>query len=193
MNVGGAFVILLGVLIILTLLLIVVSFGWSVYWVVRDCMRARSNGQRLPILWYVMILLSMGVALCSWINMGWIRVVLLWTSIPMIHTAVFLLINILAAGRVSCFKSLKPTVIVSCATYLLSYLLLPDMGDADFSYMFFTLIRNDTVNAVMLWVAPILCIVSFAVLIVELVQLIILTRKKHKSSESLAEHEEKAD
>ena len=66
---------------------------------------------------------------------------------------------------------MKKYIILSCTTYLLSYLLFPDGGDIGSMYLFFGLIRNDMIANIMMYIAPIIFIVNITVLILECLEL----------------------
>lgn len=150
----------------------VLGIIYGVRYIVKEYKQTKANGDQTAKRWYKIIIIFVIIAIASWIlNMGWFRVFLTWIALPFIHTVAFLLINMKSANRVSSYKKLKKYMILSCMTYLLPYLLFPDGGDGGGMYLFFTLIRNDTVANVMMYIAPIIFVVNIAVLILEYFEL----------------------
>ena len=155
----GIFVIVIGVKFIVRILR-------------KEAQIVKANGNRISKKWYLVIISSVFVTLVSWIfNMGWYRVILTWIPIPLIHTIAFLIINIKSANRVSIYKFLRKYIILSSVTYLLAYLLLPDGGDIGGMYLFFSLIRNDSIANIMMYISLIIFIVNIAVLSIEYLEL----------------------
>ena len=94
--------------------------------------------------WLIGTIVCVIIAAISFImNPGWIRVVLLWLGVPWIHISAFLFVGILASYKIRYSKAIKIISILSCLTYLFANFLLPDGGDYEGPYMFFTIIRND--------------------------------------------------
>ncbi len=160
---------ILGILVISA-----VVFGviFGIRYIEKEYKRDKGNGCGSTKKWRMLAILSVVIMSLSWIfNMGWFRVILTWIPLPLIHTIVFLLINIKTANKVSSFKRLKKYIILSCITYLLPYLLFPDGGDAGGMYLFFGLVRNDTIANIMMYIVPIVFVVNIAVLIFEYLEL----------------------
>ena len=140
----------------------------GVRYIIKEYRRSKGHSNKTAKKWYVIIILSVVIMILSWIfNMGWLRVVLTWIPLPFIHTVAFLFINIKTANKVSSFQSLKKYIILSCTTYLLSYLLFPDGGDIGGMYFFFGLIRNNLIASIMMYIAPIVLLANIAVLVFE--------------------------
>ena len=110
------------------------------------------------------------IAAVSWIlNMGWYRVVFTWLAIPIIHPIIFKIVNIRFAKLVKLTGSTLKTKflsVLSCATYLLAYLLLPDGGDIGSAYMFFALIHSNKVE-IFLPIAILFFLANIAVMIIQ--------------------------
>ncbi len=160
------------ILIIFVMCAVVIGIVIAVRSILKECKRDKVNGNGTEKKWYTFIILSVIIMFLSWIfNMGWYRVILTWVPLPLIHTIVFLLINIRAANNVSSLKSLRKYIILSCITYLLPYLLFPDGGDIGGMYLFFGLIRNDTIANIMMYVTPIIIIANITILIFEYLEL----------------------
>ena len=103
--------------------------------------------------------------------MGWYRIVFTWLAIPIIHPIIFKIVNIRFAKSVKLTGSTLKTKflsVLSCATYLLAYLLLPDGGDIGSAYMFFGLIHDNRVEAFI----PIAIIFFVANIVVMIIQFI---------------------
>ena len=112
------------------------------------------------------------IAAVSWImNMGWLRVFLTWFPIPILHTIFFKLVNIRVAKWVRLNRATLKTKLLSalsCAFYLLAYLLFPDVGDVGTGYMFFGLIHDSRVEA-FIPIAIIFFVANIAVMIIQFI------------------------
>ena len=112
------------------------------------------------------------IAAVSWImNMGWLRVFLTWFPIPILHTIFFKLVNIRVAKWVRLNGATLKTKLLSalsCASYLLAYLLFPDVGDVGTGYMFFGLIHDSRVEA-FIPIAIIFFVANIAVMIIQFI------------------------
>ena len=134
----------------------------------KDYKQANADSKKTAKKWYAVIILCVVVMILSWIfNIGWLRLILTWIPLPLIHTIAFLFVNFKAANKVSTFKSMKKYMILSCASYSLVYLLLPDGGDVGGMYMFFTLIRNEVITSIMMYISNIIFCVNIASLAIE--------------------------
>ena len=112
------------------------------------------------------------IAAVSWVvNMGWYRVIFTWIAIPIIHPIIFKIVNIRFARLVKLTGSTLKTKflsVLSCATYLLAYLLLPDGGDIGSTYMFFALIHSDKV-LIFLPIAILFFFANIAIMIIQFI------------------------
>ena len=120
----------------------------------------------------VITVASVIIALVSWIfNLGWYRVFLTWIPIPFAYTIAFLIINFKVIKRALEFTHLRKYILLSNATYLLSYLLFPDGGDIGGMYVFFGLIKNSIVAGIAMYAALILFVATVVILILECIAL----------------------
>jgi putative hydrolase of the HAD superfamily len=101
-------------------------------------------------------------------NIGWIRVFLLWSGVPWIHISAFLFVGILTSYKIRYSKAIKITSILSCLTCLFANFLLPDGGDEG-SYMFFGIIRNDFLVTIGGVISTTLFCANIALLIVNII------------------------
>ncbi len=120
------------------------------------------------MLWFA--ILSILIVLVSWItNMGWLRFILTWCAVPLIHGAIFLATNLFAA---SCLKQTKKLKIINwwfMATYIIFYVFLPDFDDVS-SYFFFRLIRqNDILEEIAFCISSIALVAHCILWLVELI------------------------
>lgn len=154
------------ILVALIVLAWVVGVIAAIVAIVRTCKKSKVKHNRLAIGWYVISVFCVLIMLISWVfNMGWYRVILTWFMFPVIHSIIFLWVNFKVASEISRSNGLNKPLLVSCITYLLPYLIFPDGGDIGGMYLFFGLIRNDTVANIMSMIAPIILIIHVAVLI----------------------------
>ena len=104
--------------------------------------------------------------------------VLTWLLLPVIHSFVFICINFKLANGLSTFKGYKKFLNLSCITYLLTYFLLPDVGDVGGAYMFFTLIEINDATVIIEWIALIVLIIHLVVLSLATTEIISNKAKK---------------
>ena len=153
---------------ILITVAVVVGVIQGIRYIIRSYKQAKFNDDSMAKKWLTVTILCVVIMLLSWIfNMGWYRVILTWIPLPLIHTIIFLRLNIKASYKVSSYKSLGKYMVLSCITYLLPYLFFPDGGDLGEMYLFFGLIRNNTVANIMVYIASIALSLNIAALILE--------------------------
>jgi len=122
--------------------------------------------------WHFFIILSGVIMILSWLfNFGWLRVVLTWIPIPLIHLIAFVIINAKVANLIGVSDRFKRFLPISCLTFLLAYLLFPDVGDVGGGYAFFTLIRNDVIVGIFQCVSLVLFGTNVIILFVEFMEL----------------------
>ncbi len=124
---------------------------------------------------FVLLLLAAAAYI---INMGWIRFALLFSTIAPLHAALFLFSSFYSAELTSRSRTVLTFTIINYILYPLSYIFLPDGGDIGGTYMFFSLIENETAVGIGWIIVPILFIASFILFIL---QLIISHRLKKKA------------
>ena len=145
----------------------VIGIVFAVRSILKERRRDEFNTKTARI-WRFIIILCVPLAILSWLfNMGWLRVILTVSALPLIHTLFFLLVNIKATGCVVTSKTMPKYILLSCASYLLSNFLFPDAGDYGPMYLFFGLIRNDAVASVAMCIAPLMLVFNILILICE--------------------------
>ena len=89
------------------------------------------------------------VAAASWIlNPGWLRVFLTIVGVPIYYSIGFMIVIGLCSTYASRSTRLRTYIILLEILYVLTFLAFPDIGDYGPSYMFFGLIRSDSVVGV---------------------------------------------
>ncbi len=143
---------------ILLLSVIVGGLVFGIIMFVRSMIKLKKQSPK-SVKYGFLIILCVFIAAASWIfNMGWIRLIFTLFAFPVVYTAFFLIVNSKALPRLLFSVKLKIYTLLSCATYLLSFLFLPDGGDYGPMYVLFGLIRND----IFVDISYILCEISFA-------------------------------
>ena len=167
---------IIGILLMLIFVLCVVL---GMVYVIKAFIKAKKRADHAAIRWYAMTVMCIVLMIPSWIlNMGWIRMVLTWLLLPVIHSFVFICINFKLANGLSTFKGYKKFLNLSCITYLLTYFLLPDVGDVGGAYMFFTLIKIEDSTVIIEWIALIVLIIHLVVLSLATTEIISNKAKK---------------
>ncbi len=153
---------------ILAISISAIGIIWGVIYIIKKHRQAKISPDKSAKKWYAIIILSVVIMLLSWVfNIGWFRLILTWVPLPLIHTIIFLVINFKSAARASSSSILKKYIPLSCTSYVLSYLLFPDGGDIGGMYLFFSLIRNNIVASIAMFLAFIIFSVNIAILILE--------------------------
>ena len=95
---------------------------------------------------YLFSILCVLIAAASWVfNLGWFRTFITMSGIPVVHAILFFFMNSRAAAYFEKSSRMKLYTRLSGLFYLGAYLLFPDGGDYGPMYMFFGLIRSDTI------------------------------------------------
>lgn len=91
--------------------------------------------------------LSMLLVALSWVlNFGWIRFFLTLLLFPLIHGIAFLVSNIVFSKYANRSHKMVKLNLLYIASYLISYIFMPDGGDIGGLYFFFGLIHNDVLS-----------------------------------------------
>lgn len=155
----------IGLFVIVT---VVVGVVFGMRFGANELKREKNCHNRAAKIWKILIILFVIIAILSWIlNMGWYRFVLTLVLAPVIHAVFFAIVNIKSAEKAVLFPKMKKYMVLSCATYLLAYLLFPDAGDIGEMYLFFGLIKSDAIANVLIYVAPIIFIVNGVILVLQ--------------------------
>ena len=114
----------------------------------------KGNPERRPIriLHYALSMgISLLVLLSFFINIGWVRVFLIWLlALPLTgYGTVFFSVQNLAAFYLHRSRALRVLSPISCVCYAMAYLCLPDGGDDGGTRAFFNLITGDATD--ILW------------------------------------------
>lgn len=138
-----------------------VVFG--IVMLIRFFIKIAKQRQPKAIVYFILIIVCVAIMAVSWIfNMGWLRLALTFTTLPIVHAVVFAVVTGKALFYISLSKKLEKYTLLSFITYVGTYLLLPDGGDYGEMYALFTLIKSNVVAAVAM-------VLSFACLIANIV------------------------
>ena len=116
-------------------------------------------------------------------NIGWLRVIMVWTLIPIIQPILFLVTNLYAAKHMDKMKSLKFINTIFIITYVLFWIFLPDFGDVGPSYFFFNLVRKDAIVSVALAITVVAGIAHFVLFIIQIIQFVRLKKSRKGEKE----------
>jgi len=123
------------------------------------------------------------IAIVSWVfNMGWLRFIMTFLAVPIIHTIAFIIINSFSLSYIDKSVKLKRYVNLSYITYLLGYLSLPDGGDVGPMYVFFGLIHNDIVANISYIISSISFIGNIVLFILQIVEIILQIAERKKKT-----------
>lgn len=123
------------------------------------------------------------ISIVSWVfNMGWLRFIMTFLAVPIIHTIAFIIINSFSLSYIDKSVKLKRYVNLSYITYLLGYLSLPDGGDVGPMYVFFGLIHNDIVANISYIISSISFIGNIVLFILQIVEIILQIAERKKKT-----------
>lgn len=129
------------------------------------------KGDSLKLKYTLISILCVIIAIVSWVlNMGWLRFIMTFLAVPIIHTIAFMIINSFTLSYVDKSAKLKRYIILSYITYLLGYILLPDGGDVGTMYVFFGLIHNNIVAGISYFLSSISFIGNIVILILQIIE-----------------------
>ena len=118
------------------------------------------------------------IAIISWLlNFGLLRFMMTILALPIIHTIVYMIINHFSSSYIRKSGLLKKLVILTHITYLLSYLLFPDMLDMGSECMFFGLIDNNIITVRCFDLAIYSFIANIIFLILQIIGIVYVKRK----------------
>lgn len=103
------------------------------------------------------------------LNMGWIRVALVFSLIGPAQAVFFLFSSFYSSAFATRSRTILTFTIINYIAYPAIYLLLPDGGDIGGAYMFFALIKSDMALEIGSLLAPLFFIVSLVSGIVQTV------------------------
>lgn len=163
-------------LLVLCLSILLIGVITGIVILIKSIISSRKNGNNTKLKYTLISVLFVIVAIVSWVlNMGWLRFIMTFLAVPIIHTIAFMIINNFSLSYVDKSVKLKRYVILSYTTYLLGYILLPDGGDVGTMYVFFGLIHNDIVASISYNISSIAFIGNIVLLVLQIVE-----RKKIK-------------
>ena len=135
------------------------------------------------------IILTFGsiiIAAASWVfNFGWIRFFMTFLLVPVIHTIIFFLTNILLAMYTDRSSKMLKLNLWFVITYLSTYLFLPDGGDYGGMYFFFGLIHNNNLAYAASFIAEISAVVHVVLFVLQIVEVIKIKKSILNSNEIL--------
>lgn len=142
------------------------SIALMIFGAVRASRKAKERGVSGTKKMIVISLSTVVVTLVLWLlNVGWIRVILIWFPLPLIHSAVFFLTNVFGAGYIFEYTDVKVASILFHVTYALHYVFMPDGGDVGGPYAFMTLIRDSDLVSVISAITVIMLAFHFIILV----------------------------
>lgn len=158
-------------LLILLISILLIGLVTVIVIFIKSIISSRRNGNNIKLKYTLIAVLFVIIAIVSWIfNMGWLRFILTFLAVPIIHTIAFMIINNISLSYINKSVKLKRYVVLTYITYLLSYLLLPDGGDVGPMYVFFGLIHNDVVASISYNISSIVFIGNIVLLVLQIVE-----------------------
>ncbi|MBO7520244.1 MAG: hypothetical protein J6T73_05640 [Clostridia bacterium] len=162
---------ILSAVVIAGAILVIAGVIFAAAVIIKAVILSSKNGNKSKIKYILLCVFCVLTAAVSWIlNFGWLRIIMTFTAIPLIHTATFIVINTLALPYADKSKRLTVYGVLSFITYLSGYLLLPDSGDYGPSYMFFGLIKNDIITQASFYLSAVLLTSNVVFLILQITQ-----------------------
>ncbi len=165
-----------------------IIFLWSLILCILKVKNTKLQNKKSTVLISVCCIF---VAAASWIlNIGWLRFIMTLFLVPFIHAAVFFTVNVVASYYSENSPKLKITNLLFCITYIMAYVLYPDIGDFGPGYFFFGLFNNREVVSVVQKIADATVILH---IILFVVQLVFIAMAKNPTVEAVEETTEEFD
>ena len=131
-------------LLVVCLSILAIGLITGIVILVKSIISSKKDGSYLKLKYNLVAILLVIIATASWVlNMGWLRFIMTFLAVPVIHTIAFMIINNFSLSYIDESVKLKRFVVLSYVTYITGYLLLPDSADIGPMYVFFGLIHND--------------------------------------------------
>ena len=159
------------VLLVLCISILFIGLITGMVILIQSIISSRRNGNSIKRKYTLIAILCVIIAIVSWIlNMGWVRLILTFLAVPIIHTVAFMIINNFSLSYIDKSIKLKRYVVFTYITYLAGYLLLPDGGDVGPMYVLFGLIHNDVVASIAYTISSIAFIGNIVLLILQIIE-----------------------
>ena len=145
-----------------------IIFLWSIILCVLKIKNTRLENKKATLLISLCCVL---VAAVSWVlNIGWLRFAMTLLLVPFIHAALFVTVNVVAANYGEVSPKLKIANILFIVTYLVAYILYPDVANSEgVYYFFFGIIKNPAANTFVQKIADCAVILHVVLFVVQLV------------------------
>lgn len=129
--------------LILRLLIVLLIIGLIIYAIIKTVKFLRENSFRGKGKMIIISVISILIMASSWvINMGWLRLILTFLLIPVIHILAFFLMNLYSSKYFEKSKKLKVLNVFFVMTFLACHLFMADFDDVSI-YAFYRLIRDE--------------------------------------------------
>ena len=116
-------------------------------------------------------------------NIGWFRVMMFMTLIPIIHPIIFVITNIYSSQFSKEYRGLKLTNFLFIITYLIFWIMFPDGGDVGPGYFLFGLVRDDDLMAVAFVVSALAGVAHIALFVAQIVQILLIKKNESREKE----------
>ena len=163
---------LLSLLIIMFVVAIAVAVFIIVGGTIWVIVKARKNGfsNSKKVIFYTIGAII--IAAFSWVlNFGWLRFIMTFYLIPIIHAIIFFLANMFLAKYTDQSSKMQKLNSLFIIAYLATYVFLPDGGDIGEMYFFFGLIHNDIISYIASFVSRIAGVGHIVLFILQLVEI----------------------
>ena len=141
----------------------------------------KSDSPKRKILSLVLSAAFVVIACTSFIlNMGWLRYIMMFFTIPAIHAVIFFLTNYFAALYTENSKHIRLYNVVYLITYLSFYIFLPDASDYGGFYFFFGLIHNDFLSQIAMLISAVMFCTHIAFFVLLISEIILMRKNKAK-------------
>lgn len=157
----------------------VVIVGFIVWGIVKLIKLIKKNNlvkNKKPLILSIICIIIATASLV--LNMGWIRVCMIFMLIPIIQPILFLMTNLYASEFSVESPRLRIINFLFIITYLIFWVLLPDGGDIGPSYCLFNLVRNDDFTDVAFAVSGIVGTAHIVFFVLQIIQFVKLKKKK---------------
>ena len=159
---------LLLTILVLAFAVAIVVIAGRVIWSIVKARKSRYPNSKRIIFW---TLGSIFITAVSWVlNFGWIRFVMTFLLIPIIHGIVYFLANLFFSKYIDKSSKMSKLNLFFIIIYVTAYVFMPDGADVGGMYFFFGLIHNDTLSSIASFIADIAGIGHIVLFIMQIIE-----------------------
>lgn len=177
---------ILWLILVSILLLSILAILAGIAILIVNIVKAKHDKDYAKLKYNLLSIACILIVAVSWMtNLGWVRIITI--IIPPIHAMLLFFIVNGTASQSRFSPRLRWYIRLSCITYLLANILLPDGGDIGPMYVFFGLIRNNSIASLCSPVSELAFAANIVFLILQLVESRKIKKRRKQEAEDSRE------